>query len=264
MSIKLSQGDIGLIYKKALAPVLDKYNDMQVIRITKDYHLLPDGTVFEEADLTFQYTGTTPLEEFPWHIPFISNESKVIGVRVKPNISVKGFTSERHDSLHLINILLNPVQSGGHVHLQFEYFTCGGASFEKKVFENIINYPMAFVPANTVTSLDIRVHIPANAKYTADINLAQFISVKKSGEQVLLTSQERDMVGDVSGNITLRHKNAIYGAFMSVAAGFVFSAALLILPDFKQHLGAAWYPVVFCLTTLGVFGAYKAIKGIGS
>lgn len=264
MSNKLSQGEIGQIYKLALAPVLHKYENMEVIRITKDYHLLPDGTVFEEADLTFQHMGNQPLEEFHWHIPFISESSKVIGVRVKPNVSVRGFLSESHESYHLISIRLNPIPSGAYVHLQFEYFVCGDASFDRKIFENVINYPMAFVPAATVTSLDIRVHIPINSKYLADINLTKFIPITKSGEKVLLTSQEKDMVGDVSGNIVVSYKNSVYAAFVSVVAGLVFSATLLILPDFKSVLGIGWYPSVFGLTTLGIYGVYRAIKNIGS
>jgi len=261
MNKKLTSGEISRIYKSAFSEeVLQKYNNLEVIRITKDYILLQDGTVLEKTDLTIKKPKNSVLTEFPWHVPLLSSEYKVIGIRINPNSSVIGFTTKKEEKYQLINILLDTENELEFIHLKFEYYTLNAAYFSRSLLDNTIHFPIAFIPGSVVSSLDIRIHIPPNASFSHDINLEPFLSVSHKNKKVLLTSQEQHIVGDISGYISLKHKNSVYAAFISLIIGLIFSVALLIIPDFKNDLGNLWYPSVAILTALGIFLSYKALK----
>ncbi|MEZ5536394.1 MAG: hypothetical protein R3F02_12310 [Thiolinea sp.] len=256
----LSQGKIGKIYKDAIAPVLYKYDEMSVIRITIDYHLLSDGHVKEVVDLTFRYNGSDTLEAFPWHVTCISSNTKVLGVRIKPNRQINGLKSTRLKNIQLLEIKLNKTQKGDVVHLLFEYFITGASTFTKGLFFNTIHYPIAFIPANTVESIDLRVHLPENATPESDINLTEFFPVKIDGKKILLTSQEGNIVGDVNGNIILKYRNSLYEIFTSVAIGIIFSSILVFVPELKQIFGSLVYILIFLLISFISFIFYNLIK----
>lgn len=260
MSKELTQCGISEKYNNALDPILYKYDDMDVIRITKDYHLLPNSDIKEEVDLTFYYYGDEPLNCFDWHIPYVNENTKVAGVRVDTNSDVTGLSTYKKDDFHLIRISLDSIKKYQHVHLRFEYYVIGSSNIKKGILWKNIHYPFAFVPAETVVSLDIRMHTPGKRKPKHDINIGKFIPIEYSDKYILLTSKE-ERVRDVHGVVSVQFKSKLYEPFLSVTIASILSTVFFLLPDTKPIIGESWYYVfVASLCSISILLTYWLFK----
>ncbi|OLE52852.1 MAG: hypothetical protein AUG51_16030 [Acidobacteria bacterium 13_1_20CM_3_53_8] len=255
----LTQGQISRFYKDALRPVLPKYAGMRIIRITKDAHLLESGNVKEQVDIVFEYvSGAIPIS-FPWHIPRITQNTRVEGLRIPLGVNARGYSVTLEEKLCVIEIMLGNVGAKHPIHLKFDYYILGVCESQKGLLYNKIYYPMAFIAADTVETLDIRIHLPSKEKPDWDTNLPEFHSVIDGDKQVLLTSRE-GMVGDFSGHVRLKYKTPYYRPFWAAVTGLAFAASLRLIQLSSHWVGDWWYLGVSLLTPLALYLLYQKFK----
>lgn len=255
----LTQGGISRLYKDALASVLDNYSSMQIVRIIKDAYLLEGGVVREEVDIVFQYKGKNRLRSFFWYIPRITAETRVEGLRIPLGVKARGYTITQQEKLSVIDVGLDEVTNGTMVHLKFDYYIMGASSQKGGFLHNELYYPMAFIAAETVQSLDIRIHLPKAGAPIYDTNLPDFHRVVDKDEQVLLSSRD-GIVGDFSGYVTLKYRTAYYKPFWTAMIGILFAGALRGVQAASIWIGDSWYLATPILTSLALFTLYSKVK----
>jgi len=239
----MTQGEISRFYREALTPILNKYRSIKIERIIKDAYLLPNGNIQESVDIVFEYTGNGELHNFPWHLPKITPNTKVCGVRIRVRENTKSYTISEEGELAIINIQLHGVKKGIIVQMKFEYYLLNVCEYKNGFLYNKVYYPMAFLAANGVKALDFRINFPAEAIVEHDSNFPKFISVDYDynyNRKVLVTSKET-ILGDFSGYLTLKYKNDYFRPFWTFVLGVGLSASIGLIQLLNKWIGDWWY-----------------------
>jgi hypothetical protein len=256
----MTQNDISRFYKSVLSPILDKYTQMKILRIVKDAYLLTDGNVKEKVDIVFEYVGNGNLNTFIWHIPKINENTEIAGVIIPIGTKAKGYSISQEGQLSIIEIHLQDVCAGTVVHLNFEYYLFNASTYRRGFLHNKIYYPMAFIAADTVESLDLRIYTPSVGKLKAENNLPYFRMIEDGEKHILLASSEDKIVGDFSGFVSLEYKSDYYRAFWATITGLVF-AGYLRLAQLLGDIGFTyWYLTIPIVLSLLIAFLYRKFK----
>ncbi len=259
MAIK-SHLELSNFYKEALRPILGSYDDIKILRIIKDAYLLPKGNVKENVDIIFEFNGAGECSSFPWYLPKVTSKTRVAGIKILYKPSTKNYLLTEEDKTYKLKILLNNVVSGLITHLQFEYYLINVSEHKNGFLYNELYYPMAFIPAKSVESLDIRIYLPDAGEPEFDSNFPYFISVVDNGKNILLTSQEKEILGDFVGYLKLKYKSIYYRPFWTFVIGASLSAAIRLAQILDRYIGNWWYAVIPIFLFASLYFAYYKLK----
>jgi hypothetical protein len=236
--MKMTAGSVGETYKKAIGDNLKKYNDTADIRIKTSYEIHKDGSLSEEVDLSFLYVGYSKKEYFEWHVPRLSDATCVhIEDFVPGNYAHDLLLNTKDEKNLIICVLLKNVTHGIRASFKIKFIVTGASNVFKSKPHTMVEFPLAFVPANSVTHLEIRILANGQKIYRAENNLNQFSHAHLGDKHILVTSKTGSYIGDVSGSVGVLFENRDFRRLINIVGASGLAIISILLAATKEQFG---------------------------